>query len=147
MCPSNTGIRSSSSTSYGAGFNSVGGGVYAGLIDSDGATVWFWPRDSIPGDISAGTPLPSSWGTPMARWSSSTCNPDQIFRNQAAIFTNTLCGQWAGGVWNTAGIPGQDQSCAQRTGFSTCEEFVRKNGASFTQAYWEIKSVKIYERK
>src|SRR6188768_1635436 len=36
-----------------------------------------------------------------------------------------LSGDWQGGVWNAAGIPGQEQSCAQRTGFSTCEAFIR----------------------
>ncbi|KAL0581373.1 hypothetical protein V5O48_000637 [Marasmius crinis-equi] len=141
------GIRSDSSVTYGSGFNKNGGGVYAGLIDDDGTTVWFFPRNSIPSDINSETPLPSSWGTPMARWGSSSCNPSRYFNNQAAIFTSTLCGQWAGGVWGVAGIPGQDQSCAQRTGVSTCEEYVRKNGGAFSEAYWEVKSVKIYQRK
>jgi hypothetical protein len=43
-------------------------------------------------------------------------------------------GDWAGGVWNATGIPGQEQSCAQRTGVSTCEAFVRANGASMNEA-------------
>ena len=54
-------------------------------------------------------------------------------------------GDWAGGVWNDSGIPGQETSCAQRTGYSTCDEFVQKSGASFTEAYWEISSVKMYQ--
>jgi len=43
-------------------------------------------------------------------------------------------GQWAGGVWSSSGIPGQEQSCAQKTGFSTCEAFVRANGAAMDEA-------------
>lgn len=43
-------------------------------------------------------------------------------------------GDWAGNVWSAAGIPGQEQSCAQRTGFSTCEEFVRASGSAFNDA-------------
>lgn len=72
-------------------------------------------------------------------------------------------GDWAGGVWDAAGIPGQEQSCAQRTGVRTCDEYVRRNGAAFNDACecalwlgaltmadaldldWEVKSVKIYD--
>jgi len=45
-----------------------------------------------------------------------------------------LSGDWQGGVWNAAGIPGQEQSCAQRTGFSTCEAFIRAKGDSMKEA-------------
>jgi hypothetical protein len=72
-------------------------------------------------------------------------------------------GDWAGNVWSSSGIPGQDQSCAQRTGFSTCEAFVQASGASFSEACksirfhrysqvpicpvdWEVTSVKIYQQ-
>ena len=43
-------------------------------------------------------------------------------------------GDWAGAVWNAAGIPGQEESCAQRTGFDSCEGYVRANGAAFQEA-------------
>jgi hypothetical protein len=43
-------------------------------------------------------------------------------------------GDWAGSVWSASGVPGQEESCAQRTGFSSCEAFVRASGSSFTQA-------------
>lgn len=48
--------------------------------------------------------------------------------------TGFISGDWAGGVWGAAGIPGQEQSCAQRTGFATCDEFVRSRGAAFQEA-------------
>lgn len=74
-------------------------------------------------------------------------------------------GQWAGAVWSSTGIPGQEQSCAQETGFPTCEAFVRANGAAMNEACacfpspfneifqwnlisildWEVQSVKIYQ--
>ena len=55
---------------------------------------------------------------------------------EGALFTNKLplSGDWGGQVWATTGIPGQEQSCAQRTGFSTCEAFVRASGSSFNEA-------------
>jgi len=43
-------------------------------------------------------------------------------------------GDWAGGVWNAGGVPGQEESCAARTGFSTCEAFVRASGSAFREA-------------
>lgn len=48
--------------------------------------------------------------------------------------TCSYSGDWAGGVWDSAGFPGQEQSCSQRTGFSTCDAFVLASGASFAEA-------------
>ncbi|KAK7064643.1 GH16 domain-containing protein [Favolaschia claudopus] len=138
------GMRSPSSQSFGPGFNSNGGGVYAMKWDSSGISVYFFARGSIPGDISSGSPNPPSWGLPMAHWPPSDCDPWKFFHDHVAIFDTTLCGDWAGSAWTSTGAPGQDQSCATRTGFSTCDAFVQASGASFNDAYWEVKSVKIY---
>jgi len=139
------GIRASTNNSFGAGFNANGGGVYAMKWDTTGIAVYFFSRGSVPADISAGTPQPDSWGLAQARWPAASCAPFQFFNNHQAIFDTTLCGDWAGAVWGVAGIPGQEQSCAQRTGFSTCEAFVRANGSAMSEAYWEVQSVKIYQ--
>jgi len=106
---------------------------------------FFFPRGSVPADISAGTPQPDSWGLAQARWPAASCAPFKFFNNHQAIFDTTLCGDWAGAVWGVAGIPGQEQSCAQITGVSTCEAFVRANGSAMSEAYWEVQSVKIYQ--
>lgn len=139
------GIRAGSSVSFGAAFNKNGGGTYAMKWDSSGIAVYFFPRGSEPADLNANAPNPDSWGNPQARWPASGCDPFQFFNNHHGIFDTTLCGDWAGGVWNSAGIPGQEQSCAQRTGFSTCEDFVRNNGGSMSEAYWEVKSVRLFQ--
>ncbi|KAH9486693.1 putative glycosidase C21B10.07 [Psilocybe cubensis] len=139
------GIRASSSNSFGPGFNSNGGGIYAMKWDSSGIAVWFFARGTEPADISSDAPQPDSWGAALARWPAASCDPFKFFSNHNAIFDTTLCGDWAGAVWNTAGIPGQEQSCAQRTGVSTCEAFVRANGGAMANAYWEVKSVKLYQ--
>ncbi|KZT22104.1 glycoside hydrolase family 16 protein [Neolentinus lepideus HHB14362 ss-1] len=143
------GIRANTNNSFGTGFNAIGGGVYAMHWTSDLISVYFFPRSSIPSDIAAGNPDPTSlaWGTPMALWPGTSCNMTEFFYSNVAIFDTTLCGDWAGGVWNDAGIPGQEQSCAQRTGYSTCEAFVRAEGSAFEQAYWEVNYVKIYQEK
>ncbi|EIM86268.1 uncharacterized protein STEHIDRAFT_147699 [Stereum hirsutum FP-91666 SS1] len=139
------GVRAVETNSFGAAFNDAGGGVYAMKLDSSGVSVYFWTRSAIPSDITSGSPDPDSWGTPMADWPTTDCTTATYFYEQVAIFDTTLCGDWAGTGWDTTGIPGQDQSCATRTGVSTCESYVQNHGSSFDEAYWEVKSVKIYQ--
>jgi len=139
------GIRAVSNTSYGPGFNNIGGGVYAMQWDTSGISVFFFPRGSIPADITAEAPQPSTWGPAMARWPAIACDPFKFFYDHVAIFDTTLCGDWASGVWTSAGVPGQEQSCAARTGYATCEDFVRNSGQAFNEAYWEIVSYKRYQ--
>jgi len=141
------GMRSPSTTSFGSGFNSVGGGVYAMYwVNSVGIKVWYFQRGSIPTDITAGAPQPQNWPTPMAFWpNSSLCNISDMFNNHNAVFDTTLCGDWAEGVWGSTGVPGQSVSCQQQTGFATCAQFVQASGSSFNEAYWEVSSVKIYQ--
>ncbi|KAH0838482.1 glycoside hydrolase family 16 protein [Lanmaoa asiatica] len=159
------GMRSSITTSFGSGFNSVGGGVYAMYWDNNvGIKVWYFQRGSIPNDITAGAPQPQNWPTPMAFWANSNlCNISNMFKDHSAIFDTTLCGDWAEGVWGGTGVPGQSVSCQQQTGFATCAQFVQASGASFNEACesihlglhfdtqqitwtdWEVSSVKIYQ--
>ncbi|KAL5488226.1 hypothetical protein ACEPAI_6334 [Sanghuangporus weigelae] len=139
------GMRSGSNSTYGSGFNSIGGGVYATVWDDDEIAVYFFPRGSIPQDLPAEAPLPESWGTPMARWPATNCDINTFFKSHSIIINTTLCGDWAAGAWTASGVPGQETSCAQRTGYSTCEDFVRNSGASFGTAYWEISSLKVYQ--
>lgn len=53
-------------------------------------------------------------------------------------WTYALCsGDWAGapGVWNATNQNGQTGgSCANRTGYLTCADFVRGQGAAFAEA-------------
>ncbi|ODN84099.1 hypothetical protein L202_00113 [Cryptococcus amylolentus CBS 6039] len=135
-----------SDNSYGASFNSNKGGVYAMRWSKAGIAVWFFQRGSIPSDIDSNTPDPSSWGTPVANFVSDSCNPYQFFYDHFNIFDTTLCGDWAGAdsVWNYAGYAGQSESCAASTGYSTCADYVLNKGSAFTEAYWEVASVKYF---
>jgi hypothetical protein len=105
-----------------------------------GIKVWWFPRSSIPADITNDVPDPSTWGTPVADFPSTSCSPYTFFYDHFNIFDTTLCGDWAGadGVWNYAGYAGQDQSCAAMTGYSTCSDYVLNSGSSFANAYWEV---------
>jgi len=133
-------VDNSSDNSFGVPFNNAGGGVYAMKWDDSGISVYFFARDSIPADITNGAPLPDTWHEPVANYPATTCNPWQFFKDNFAIINTTLCGDWAGssGSWNGSG-------CAASTGYSTCDQFVRQNGQAFNDAYWEVKSVKLYQ--
>ncbi|WVR05808.1 hypothetical protein IAU60_002833 [Kwoniella sp. DSM 27419] len=129
---------------YGASFNANKGGVYAMRWTKAGITVWFFPRNAIPADITNETPDPSIWGTPMANFPGTDCDPYSYFYDHFSIFDTTLCGDWSGNVWNQAGYAGQDQSCADKTGYATCSDYVLNKGSAFTEATWEISYVKYF---
>lgn len=120
-------------SSFGPGFNKVQGGVFATLWDDAGITIFFWPRDRIPADIIAGKPKPSNWGYPRAQWAESGCDTDKYFDDQTVVINTTICGDWCGSpsVYATQ----CSGTCAQRV----------MRGSNFSQAYWEIASVRVYQ--
>ena len=144
---------------YGTSFNKAGGGVYAMEWTDSSISVWFFPRNSS--GISALTssspsappssssePLnstsgpqtldPSTFGTPLAKFSGTGCDFTERFKDLKIIFDTTFCGEWAGKVW--------DDSCAASTGVKTCEEYVRDNPQVFADAYWEVKGLRWYQK-
>ncbi|PSS22831.1 glycoside hydrolase family 16 protein [Amorphotheca resinae ATCC 22711] len=121
---------------FGTGFNAIGGGIYAMEWTSSAIKVYFFPRYSIPADITAGHPDPTRWGMPMASFSGSGCDIDSHFGQHAIVFDITFCGQWAGNVWSSS-------PCASKA--PTCNAYVAQNPAAFTGAYWLINSVKVYQ--
>ena len=132
------GVLSSDTTNFGAGFNAIGGGVYATEWTDQAISIWFFPRQNIPADIAAATspssssssPDPSKWGTPLARYAGD-CDIDSHFQNMNLVFDTTFCGAWAGQDWTAS-------RCKEKAG--TCEAFVRQNPSAFTEAYcWAIR--------
>lgn len=130
------GVSTSNTNNFGTGFNTVGGGTYAMQWASSGIYVWFWQRGSVPSDILNDAPNTWGWGQPLATFTGGGCNFDTFFNNQNLIFDTTFCGTWAGGVWGNG-------QCAGMA--STCEEYVADNPAAFTDAFWLINSVKVYQ--
>jgi len=121
--------------SYGAPFNSKMGGVNVMLWDHQNISSWFFPRGSIPHDLTRESLIadPSSWGTPVAFWEfGDNCSYDH-FHDQAMIFDLTFCGDWAGRVFAGA-CPGK----------GTCTSFVQHNPSEFAEAYWSINFVKVF---
>lgn len=122
---------------YGDSFNANGGGVWAMQWETSGIYVWFFPRGSIPADITAQAPVTSNWGPPVVAFNGGGgCNIDSFFANQQIIFDTTFCGGWAGSVWSSG-------SCAAAA--PTCSQFVSENPGAFEEAYWLINSVLVYQ--
>jgi hypothetical protein len=123
--------------SFGSGFNTAGGGVYAADWTSTAVNVYFFPRASIPKDITAGNPDPSTWGQPFASFpGGNTCDINSHFQNHNIIFDTTFCGGWAGDAW-------ANSTCSSLA--PTCNEYVAQNPSAFANAYWLINSVKVYQ--
>jgi hypothetical protein len=88
-------------TSYGAGFNYNGGGVYAVEWNSLFIKVWMFPRGQVPADALQGQPVPANWGLPAAVFQGA-CDIDQHFIANRIVFDVTFCGDWAGSAWNSS---------------------------------------------
>jgi len=123
----------SGGNSFGHGFNMQGGGVFAHNWDSSGISVWFFPRQSIPQDITDGNPDPSSWGAPIALFpNNDSCDTTQRFHDHSIVIDTTLCGDWAGAAYGNDGCPG------------SCADFVA-DPKNFVDAHWAIASIKVYQ--
>ena len=87
------GVTTTTANAYGNSFNNIGGGVYAMQWESSGVYVWFFPRGSIPSDITDGAPVTGNWGTPIVAFNGgSSCNIDSFFANENIVFDTTFCG-------------------------------------------------------
>ncbi|KAG9103600.1 hypothetical protein FRC06_009610 [Ceratobasidium sp. 370] len=120
--------------SYGQGFNDAGGAVIAMDWQASGIRIWSFGRNAIPSDLqnSGAKPSPDSWGTPVAAWSSSSCNIVNEVKHHNIVFDITLCGGWAGDNYANSGCPG------------TCSDRIMEP-SNFDNAVWKIKSVAIYQ--
>ncbi|KAK4550101.1 hypothetical protein LTR36_003068 [Oleoguttula mirabilis] len=128
-------ISASNTDTFGTGFNSNNGGVYATEWTDSAISVFFFPRGSIPSDITNGSPEPSSWGTPVAQFQGG-CDIANNFTNQQIVFDTTFCGSWAGDVWASG-------SCASKA--DTCDAYVENNYEAFADAYWSVNALQVYK--
>ena len=130
-------IEDQTAKAYGKPFNDNKGGVYAMEWTSDYIKTFFFPRGSIPSDVGSSKPDPTKW-TPYAVFAS-TCNIDNNFKDMQIIFDTTFCGDFGDATWAT--------KCAAKTGFDTCAKYVASKPGDFTEAYWEVNSLKVFTLK
>lgn len=91
-------VNAVESNTFGTGFNSASGGVYAMERTSTSIKVWFFPRGSVPASITADAPDTSKFGTPNSNFEGA-CDMDTRFKDHRFIFDTTFCGDWAGNVY------------------------------------------------
>ncbi|KAG1169352.1 hypothetical protein G6F36_012084 [Rhizopus arrhizus] len=129
------GVSTTDKRTYGRGLNAINGGVYAmRMAAGTGIQIWFFPRGSIPSDISSGNVNPTSWPTPIADFPFKAGSCDlTYFNNMNIIFNLAFCGDWAGNVYGNSGCP------------STCTDYVANNPHAFSDAYWSINYLKVYQ--
>jgi len=126
------GFLDSDTRSYGSGFNSAGGGVLAHEWNSQGVKIWFFPREEVPADITKKQPNPSSWGVPIAAWSSKFCDISSALYQHSLIIDTTICGDWAGPAYEGSGCPG------------TCAEAVA-DPSNFAEAKWGVNYISVFQ--
>jgi hypothetical protein len=127
-------------TSFGSGFNDIGGGVYAMKWTARHVRVWFFPRSSIPSEANGPLgphPNPSVWGTPTTSFEGSGCDFGAHIKKQHIVFDNAFCGDWADGSWAQSG-------CQASTGYSSCIEYVKNKPKDFSTAFWTINSLQVF---
>ena len=119
---------------YGEALNKRGGGIIAMEWTSTLIRMWMFDRNAIPEDLSSPRPSPEEWGVPDALFDDTQCDIAKIFRDHVVIINLTFCGDWAGNTYATSTCPG-----------TSCNAFVRSQPESFRDAYWAIRSLKIYQ--
>ncbi|CAO3700935.1 hypothetical protein CU097_006589 [Rhizopus azygosporus] len=137
--PNNHGcsVSDSKHDSVGRGFNKNGGGVYAVRWERlTGIQIWFFPRRSIPKDIKSGKPTLKNWGRPTADFPFGNRCQHEAFKNMRIVLDLTFCG-------DLAGIPSISSSyhCPL-----DCKSYVKNNPHSFNAAFWDINSLKVYQK-
>mmetsp|Transcript_96859 Transcript_96859/g.252571 ORF Transcript_96859/g.252571 Transcript_96859/m.252571 type:complete len:628 (+) Transcript_96859:1-1884(+) len=127
--------------SMGRPFNEAGGGTFAAEWDPEGGhfRTWFWPAaQGPPEDVSAHKPQPDTWGMPYSyfKLSEDQCNKDH-FKDMHLVFDITFCGDF--------GSPTFAGGCPEVAKQMTCEEFVEKHPENFTEAYWSLRGLDVYQ--
>lgn len=128
-------VYSSSQKSYGTGFNKAGGGIYTLHWTGSEIKVWFFVHGTAPSDITdGGEPNPNLWGTPQASFAG--CAFDSYFKDMSILFNTDFCGSWAGQFWDDS------PTCSPHA--ATCADYVAANPKVFSDSYWLINSVRVY---
>ncbi|KAK4580089.1 hypothetical protein LTR86_000291 [Recurvomyces mirabilis] len=134
------GVSATKPDNIGYEFSANRGGVYAMEWNSAAIKIWFFPRNAIPAGIAAGTPDPTTFGVPMANFQGS-CDIDAHFMNHKLVFDIDFCGSYAGGTWQEQSCPSLDPA----NGWQSCNDYVAGNPQAFTEAYWQVNYLDVYQ--
>lgn len=129
-----TGCGTSKNIDVGVGgfkLNEIGGGVYACEWVLDGPIrIWFFPRKIVNQYIPANAISVDTTKWPKPNVEFKAC--PGAFKDNFIVINTTLCGDWAGNVFNG--------------GMGKCREFISDPNNDFSKAYWLINYVKVFDK-
>lgn len=67
------------------------------------------------------------------------CKIAERFKKHNILINTTLCGEWAGSVWDK-----EANGCAMKKA-DTCNNHVMQNPKEYEKAFWQIKYIKVYQ--
>ncbi|KAF4587846.1 beta-1,3-endoglucanase [Ophiocordyceps camponoti-floridani] len=115
------------------------GGIQALLWTDTQLSIWTWPSGLAPLSLDADqVQVDSTWGRPSLHLALPNCNVTTALTDQRLILNVAFCGglQWGEGT----GGP----SCEAETR-QTCEEFVARNPAAFSEVYFRMRDFRYLE--
>lgn len=134
---------------YGTTYNSGGGGVLAVEWRDAGIRMWQFMSASIPADITAGNPNPSTWGTALSDFPSTKCDIGSHFTNASIVTNIDLCGSLGEAKYPTSSCPkncvGGGYKCIGGEAPTNCTDYVANNPEAFANAFWEFGAFQIYQ--
>ncbi|KAH7101775.1 concanavalin A-like lectin/glucanase domain-containing protein [Auriculariales sp. MPI-PUGE-AT-0066] len=137
----NTGciIVDSNANSF-SGFNSNQGGMWVTEFALEAISIWFFSRANIPDalktDAASQTVDTATFGTPTAKYPSTSCDIANLFKKQKIIINTTLCGVFAGAVFNDTCTAKRENSCYL--------DWVIGPANAYDEAYFEIVSHRVF---
>ena len=138
ICPTaGCSVEFPDANSFGIDFNNNKGGVYACELLRGQVTIWFWPRNSTMPDFN--DPDPTTWITSNPKNTVRFKSCPKHFKDLALIINTTLCGDWAGRVFN----PAVDMEKSK----SDCVGYMNDKSVELSEAYWVINSLKTFQKK
>jgi hypothetical protein len=75
-----------------------------------------------------------------------SCSIKDHFKDLSIIINTNVCGSWPEGTWSQdMSYAGQSGSAAQKTGYSSCQDYAANQGSAFNGQHWQINSIKVYQ--
>jgi len=121
---------------------------------SSAVHIWVFPPNDIPGSLTSATsysptyshPDTSTFGVPSASFSG-PCSDSfgNNFFNHTIVLNTDFCGGWAGGSFGK----GDATQCPLLEGITSeesCKNFVASNPKAFEEAYWGIRSLRVWQK-
>ncbi|KAJ6600355.1 hypothetical protein DFH09DRAFT_1128098 [Mycena vulgaris] len=125
--------------SFGTGFASQGGGVFAALWDTDGIAMWYFGRSSVPANIGGtASPDPTTWGKASAWYPASSCDPTTTFGPQIITLVRVRCNALCAFAGSSSVFASTCSSVAPN-----CSSMVA-DPANYNNAYWEINYLRVF---